>query len=138
MPESLLDPHENEAAHTWCYLDAFNKCQGPFSTLAMLRWLEAGYFDPTRPLRRDDEKGFTPLHDGSRIKRAARDIVLSARNQRHRPSTDSVDFSRHTLSLEAKVQSAQAALAPLYVLAKKDRGRLGGTPSARLDKKRKL
>lgn len=41
-----------------------------------------GYFDPTRPLRRDDEKGFTPLHDGSRIKRAAKDIVLSARSHR--------------------------------------------------------
>ncbi|KAL8435987.1 hypothetical protein ACSSS7_002032 [Eimeria intestinalis] len=85
LPDHLLNPQENEAAHTWCYLDAYNKarlCQGPFSTLAMLRWLEAGYFDATRPLRRDDEKGFTPLHDGSRIKRAARDIVLSARSQR--------------------------------------------------------
>lgn len=61
----------------------FPQCQGPFSTLAMLRWLEAGYFDASRPLRRDDEKGFTPLHDGSRIKRAARDIVLSARSHRH-------------------------------------------------------
>ncbi|KAL8275300.1 hypothetical protein Esti_000749 [Eimeria stiedai] len=135
LPDHLLDPQENEAAHTWCYLDAYNKamnthsledlvrwilqCQGPFSTLAMLRWLEAGYFDATRPLRRDDEKGFTPLHDGSRIKRAARDIVLSARSQRQRTASDAMDYSRHTLSLEAKVQSAQAALAPLYVLARK-------------------
>ncbi|CDJ38907.1 hypothetical protein, conserved [Eimeria tenella] len=163
VPERLLDPQENEAAHTWCYLDAFNKaclapltlslvsvffkncgshvtdspCQGPFSTLTMLRWLELGYFDPTRPLRRDDEKGFTPLHDGSRIKRAAKDIVLSARSHRSRAAADTVEYERPALSLQAKVQSAQAALAPLYVLAKKDRAR-PGTPANRSEKKRKM
>ncbi|KAL8450397.1 hypothetical protein Emag_003243 [Eimeria magna] len=72
-----------------------SKSSGPFSTLAMLRWLEAGYFDATRPLRRDDEKGFTPLHDGSRIKRAARDIVLSARSQRQKTISDGIGYSRH-------------------------------------------
>ncbi|OEH77213.1 hypothetical protein cyc_05575 [Cyclospora cayetanensis] len=25
VPEPLFDPQENEAAHTWCYLDAYNK-----------------------------------------------------------------------------------------------------------------
>ena len=27
VPERLLDPQENEAAHSWCYLDAFNKAR---------------------------------------------------------------------------------------------------------------
>lgn len=32
VPERLLDPQENEAAHTWCYLDAFNKaCLAPLT-----------------------------------------------------------------------------------------------------------
>lgn len=55
------------------------QCQGPFDTLQMLRWLEGGFFDPQRPLRRDDEAGFTPLADGKRLTEAAARIINTSR-----------------------------------------------------------
>ncbi|PFH33676.1 hypothetical protein BESB_078920 [Besnoitia besnoiti] len=74
-----LDPATNTDAHNWCYLDNDNQCQGPFDTLQMLRWYERGFFDPQRPVRRDDEAGFTPLNDGKRLLDVALRIVNLSR-----------------------------------------------------------
>ncbi|CBZ55414.1 conserved hypothetical protein [Neospora caninum Liverpool] len=133
-PPELLNPETSTVAHNWWYLDNKNKCQGPFDTLRILRWFEGGYFDSQRPFRRDDEAGFTPLDDGKRITDVAARIVNLARTsqraaaQRSRqrlPLGASVPLGRPSgeMTLEAKVQQAQAALAPLFHLAKKRQDR---------------
>ncbi|PHJ19780.1 gyf domain protein [Cystoisospora suis] len=128
---AMLNPAANREAHTWWYLDNSNQCQGPFDTLQMLRWFDGGFFDPQRPLRRDDEAGFTPLADGKRLTEVAARIINTSRQatgpnlqgQAGAPfsffNNPNQVFGSRDMSLEAKVQHAQVALAPLFMMAKK-------------------
>ncbi|EPT25715.1 hypothetical protein TGME49_315700 [Toxoplasma gondii ME49] len=148
-PPALLNPESNSAAHNWWYLDNKNKCQGPFDTLQVLRWFEGGFFDAQRLFRRDDEVCFTPVDDGKRITEVAARIVNVARTskraaqQRQHPirvlcAPVPPPSSSGEMSLEAKVQQAQAALAPLFDLAKKTRERPDPRHFAPLGKRRKF
>ncbi|KEP65835.1 UNVERIFIED_CONTAM: hypothetical protein HHA_315700 [Hammondia hammondi] len=148
-PPALLNPESNSAAHNWWYLDNKNKCQGPFDTLQVLRWFEGGFFDAQRLFRRDDEVCFTPVDDGKRITEVAARIVNIARTSKRaaqqRPHPISVlcapvppASSSGEMTLEAKVQQAQAALAPLFDLAKKTRERPDPRHFAPLGKRRRL
>eukprot|EP00922_Rhytidocystis_sp_ex-Travisia-forbesii_P072891 GHVS01108671.1.p1 GENE.GHVS01108671.1~~GHVS01108671.1.p1 ORF type:complete len:184 (-),score=40.06 GHVS01108671.1:385-936(-) len=153
---SFFDSSLCPAAHDWCYLDMSGQLQGPYTTPTMLRWLEMGYFQPTTQLRRDDEKGFTPLDDGGRIKFTATTVVNYARavsphcNSYHPPTAIAGPTATavppppprvppppsHPMSLKAKVESAQHALAPLFDLARKQQRQMPGGPE--IIKKRKL
>ncbi|TMW57354.1 hypothetical protein Poli38472_003279 [Pythium oligandrum] len=52
---------EVEVVDEWYYLDPQGMQQGPFKTMEMREWFEAGYFKPHLPIRFGREGTFTPL-----------------------------------------------------------------------------
>ncbi|KAJ8246840.1 hypothetical protein GJAV_G00255970 [Gymnothorax javanicus] len=56
-------PLSHEAAMKWFYKDPQGEIQGPFSTLEMSEWFQAGYFTMTLLVKRGCDEGFQPLGD---------------------------------------------------------------------------
>ncbi|XP_063059331.1 GRB10-interacting GYF protein 1 isoform X2 [Engraulis encrasicolus] len=61
-PASAL-PLSHEAAMKWFYKDPQGEIQGPFSTVEMCEWFQAGYFPMTLLVKRGCDEGFQPLGD---------------------------------------------------------------------------
>ncbi|XP_076131454.1 GRB10-interacting GYF protein 1 isoform X1 [Alosa pseudoharengus] len=61
-PASAL-PLSHEAAMKWFYKDPQGEIQGPFSTVEMCEWFQAGYFTMTLLVKRGCDEGFQPLGD---------------------------------------------------------------------------
>uniref|UniRef100_A0A8C8CFY0 GYF domain-containing protein n=1 Tax=Oncorhynchus tshawytscha TaxID=74940 RepID=A0A8C8CFY0_ONCTS len=57
--QSLTHP----AAMKWFYKDPQAEIQGPFSTVEMCEWFQAGYFSMTLLVKRGCDEGFQPLGD---------------------------------------------------------------------------
>lgn len=58
---SSLPPMAVEVKDEWFYLDPQGSQQGPFKSVEMREWFEAGYFKPHLPIRFGREGTFTPL-----------------------------------------------------------------------------
>ncbi|KAM9497816.1 GRB10-interacting GYF protein 1-like isoform 4-T6 [Salvelinus alpinus] len=56
-------PLSHEAAMKWFYKDPQGEIQGPFSTVEMCEWFQAGYFTMTLLVKRGCDEGFQPLGD---------------------------------------------------------------------------
>ncbi|XP_036380658.1 GRB10-interacting GYF protein 1-like [Megalops cyprinoides] len=56
-------PLSHEAAMKWFYKDPQGEIQGPFTTLEMSEWFQAGYFTMTLLVKRGCDEGFQPLGD---------------------------------------------------------------------------
>ncbi|KAK6316905.1 hypothetical protein J4Q44_G00123050 [Coregonus suidteri] len=56
-------PLSHEAAMKWFYKDPQAEIQGPFSTVEMCEWFQAGYFTMTLLVKRGCDEGFQPLGD---------------------------------------------------------------------------
>uniref|UniRef100_A0A8C8CCS0 GYF domain-containing protein n=1 Tax=Oncorhynchus tshawytscha TaxID=74940 RepID=A0A8C8CCS0_ONCTS len=56
-------PLSHEAAMKWFYKDPQGEVQGPFSTVEMCEWFQAGYFTMTLLVKRGCDEGFQPLGD---------------------------------------------------------------------------
>lgn len=56
-------PLSHEAAMKWFYKDPQGEIQGPFSTMEMCEWFQAGYFTMTLLVKRGCDEGFQPLGD---------------------------------------------------------------------------
>uniref|UniRef100_A0A8C9TB11 GRB10 interacting GYF protein 1 n=1 Tax=Scleropages formosus TaxID=113540 RepID=A0A8C9TB11_SCLFO len=56
-------PLSHEAAMKWFYKDPQGEIQGPFTTLEMSEWFQAGYFSMTLLVKRGCDEGFQPLGD---------------------------------------------------------------------------
>uniref|UniRef100_A0A8C7KTN7 GRB10 interacting GYF protein 1 n=1 Tax=Oncorhynchus kisutch TaxID=8019 RepID=A0A8C7KTN7_ONCKI len=56
-------PLSHEAAMKWFYKDPQAEIQGPFSTVEMCEWFQAGYFSMTLLVKRGCDEGFQPLGD---------------------------------------------------------------------------
>ncbi|KAJ7996575.1 hypothetical protein DPEC_G00238490 [Dallia pectoralis] len=56
-------PLSHEAAMKWFYKDPQGEIQGPFSTVEMCDWFQAGYFTMTLLVKRGCDEGFQPLGD---------------------------------------------------------------------------
>ncbi|XP_031441178.1 GRB10-interacting GYF protein 1 isoform X4 [Clupea harengus] len=56
-------PLSHEAAMKWFYKDPQGEIQGPFTTLEMCEWFQAGYFSMTLLVKRGCDEGFQPLGD---------------------------------------------------------------------------
>ncbi|XP_028839217.1 GRB10-interacting GYF protein 1 isoform X2 [Denticeps clupeoides] len=54
-------PLSHEAAMKWFYKDPQGEIQGPFSTVEMCEWFQAGYFTMTLLVKRGCDEGFQPL-----------------------------------------------------------------------------
>ncbi|KAJ8337750.1 hypothetical protein SKAU_G00367160 [Synaphobranchus kaupii] len=60
-------PLSHEAAMKWFYKDPQGEIQGPFTTLEMSEWFQAGYFTMTLLVKRGCDEGFQPLGDVIKI-----------------------------------------------------------------------
>ncbi|KAF1336660.1 Perq amino acid-rich with gyf domain-containing protein, partial [Globisporangium splendens] len=60
-PLSSLESLRVEVRDEWFYLDPQGLQQGPFKSIEMREWFEAGYFKPHLPIRFGREGAFTPL-----------------------------------------------------------------------------
>uniref|UniRef100_A0A3Q3X0Q0 GYF domain-containing protein n=1 Tax=Mola mola TaxID=94237 RepID=A0A3Q3X0Q0_MOLML len=56
-------PLSHEAARKWFYKDPQGEIQGPFTTVEMCEWFQAGYFTMTLLVKRGCDEGFQPLGD---------------------------------------------------------------------------
>ncbi|KAJ8372259.1 hypothetical protein AAFF_G00291140 [Aldrovandia affinis] len=56
-------PLSHEAAMKWFYKDPQGEIQGPFTTMEMSEWFQAGYFTMTLLVKRGCDEGFQPLGD---------------------------------------------------------------------------
>ncbi|XP_062305508.1 GRB10-interacting GYF protein 1 isoform X1 [Osmerus eperlanus] len=56
-------PLSHDAAMKWFYKDPQAEIQGPFTTLEMCEWFQAGYFTMTLLVKRGCDEGFQPLGD---------------------------------------------------------------------------
>uniref|UniRef100_A0AAQ5ZNS0 GYF domain-containing protein n=1 Tax=Amphiprion ocellaris TaxID=80972 RepID=A0AAQ5ZNS0_AMPOC len=56
-------PLNHEAAMKWFYKDPQGEIQGPFTTVEMCEWFQAGYFTMTLLVKRGCDEGFQPLGD---------------------------------------------------------------------------
>ncbi|XP_034021004.1 GRB10-interacting GYF protein 1 isoform X2 [Thalassophryne amazonica] len=56
-------PLSHEAAMKWFYKDPQGEIQGPFTTVEMCEWFQAGYFIMTLLVKRGCDEGFQPLGD---------------------------------------------------------------------------
>ncbi|CAB1316158.1 unnamed protein product [Coregonus sp. 'balchen'] len=56
-------PLSHEAAMKWFYKDPQAEIQGPFSTVEMCEWFQAGYFTMTLLVKRGCDEGFQALGD---------------------------------------------------------------------------
>ncbi|XP_063756536.1 GRB10-interacting GYF protein 1 isoform X4 [Eleginops maclovinus] len=56
-------PLSHEAAMKWFYKDPQGEIQGPFTTVEMCEWFQAGYFTMTLLVKRGCDEGFQPLGD---------------------------------------------------------------------------
>ncbi|KAM6970007.1 LOW QUALITY PROTEIN: GRB10-interacting GYF protein 1-like [Aplochiton taeniatus] len=56
-------PLSHEAAMKWFYKDPQGEVQGPFTTVEMCEWFQAGYFTMTLLVKRGCDEGFQPLGD---------------------------------------------------------------------------
>ncbi|KAM9718173.1 GRB10-interacting GYF protein 1 isoform 2-T2 [Menidia menidia] len=56
-------PLTHEAAMKWFYKDPQGEIQGPFTTVEMCEWFQAGYFTMTLLVKRGCDEGFQPLGD---------------------------------------------------------------------------
>ncbi|XP_068611768.1 GRB10-interacting GYF protein 1 [Brachionichthys hirsutus] len=56
-------PLSHEAAMKWFYKDPQAEIQGPFTTVEMCEWFQAGYFTMTLLVKRGCDEGFQPLGD---------------------------------------------------------------------------
>ncbi|MEQ2164866.1 hypothetical protein GOODEAATRI_011128, partial [Goodea atripinnis] len=56
-------PLSHEAAMKWFYKDPQGEIQGPFTTVEMCEWFQAGYFSMTLLVKRGCDEGFQPLGD---------------------------------------------------------------------------
>ncbi|CAL9694381.1 unnamed protein product [Knipowitschia caucasica] len=56
-------PLSHEAAMKWFYKDPQGEIQGPFNTIEMCEWFQAGYFTMTLLVKRGCDEGFQPLGD---------------------------------------------------------------------------
>ncbi|XP_059932520.1 GRB10-interacting GYF protein 1 isoform X3 [Gadus macrocephalus] len=56
-------PLGHEAAKKWFYKDPQGEIQGPFTTMEMCEWFQAGYFTMTLLVKRGCDEGFQPLGD---------------------------------------------------------------------------
>ncbi|XP_057710951.1 GRB10-interacting GYF protein 1 isoform X2 [Corythoichthys intestinalis] len=54
-------PLSHEAAMKWFYKDPQGEIQGPFTTVEMCEWFQAGYFTMTLLVKRGCDEGFQPL-----------------------------------------------------------------------------
>uniref|UniRef100_A0A3P8YDZ4 GYF domain-containing protein n=1 Tax=Esox lucius TaxID=8010 RepID=A0A3P8YDZ4_ESOLU len=62
-PRDSALPLSHEAAMKWFYKDPQGEIQGPFSTVEMCEWFQAGYFTMTLLVKRGCDEGFQPLGD---------------------------------------------------------------------------
>ncbi|XP_041841473.1 GRB10-interacting GYF protein 1 isoform X3 [Melanotaenia boesemani] len=56
-------PLGHEAAMKWFYKDPQGEIQGPFTTVEMCEWFQAGYFTMSLLVKRGCDEGFQPLGD---------------------------------------------------------------------------
>uniref|UniRef100_A0A674EEC8 GRB10 interacting GYF protein 1 n=1 Tax=Salmo trutta TaxID=8032 RepID=A0A674EEC8_SALTR len=56
-------PLSHDAAMKWFYKDPQAEIQGPFTTLEMYEWFQAGYFSMSLLVKRGCDEGFQPLGD---------------------------------------------------------------------------
>nr|XP_057923631.1 GRB10-interacting GYF protein 1 isoform X3 [Doryrhamphus excisus] len=56
-------PLSHEASMKWFYKDPQGEIQGPFTTVEMCEWFQAGYFTMTLLVKRGCDEGFQPLGD---------------------------------------------------------------------------
>ncbi|XP_026072351.1 GRB10-interacting GYF protein 1-like isoform X2 [Carassius auratus] len=56
-------PLSHDSAMKWFYKDPQGEIQGPFSTVEMCEWFQAGYFDMNLLVKRGCDEGFQPLGD---------------------------------------------------------------------------
>ncbi|XP_035375548.1 GRB10-interacting GYF protein 1 isoform X3 [Electrophorus electricus] len=56
-------PLTHDSAMKWFYKDPQGEIQGPFSTIEMCEWFQAGYFCMTLLVKRGCDEGFQPLGD---------------------------------------------------------------------------
>ncbi|KAM8881070.1 GRB10-interacting GYF protein 1 [Synchiropus picturatus] len=56
-------PLSHESAMKWFYKDPQGEIQGPFTTVEMCEWFQAGYFTMTLLVKRGCDEGFQPLGD---------------------------------------------------------------------------
>ncbi|XP_023804697.1 GRB10-interacting GYF protein 1 isoform X1 [Oryzias latipes] len=56
-------PLSHEAAMKWFYKDPQGEIQGPFTTVEMCEWFQAGYFTMSLLVKRGCDEGFQPLGD---------------------------------------------------------------------------
>ncbi|XP_017283463.1 GRB10-interacting GYF protein 1 isoform X2 [Kryptolebias marmoratus] len=56
-------PLTHESAMKWFYKDPQGEIQGPFTTVEMCEWFQAGYFTMTLLVKRGCDEGFQPLGD---------------------------------------------------------------------------
>ncbi|XP_038831617.1 GRB10-interacting GYF protein 1 [Salvelinus namaycush] len=56
-------PLSHDAAMKWFYKDPQAEIQGPFTTLEMCEWFQAGYFSMSLLVKRGCDEGFQPLGD---------------------------------------------------------------------------
>ncbi|XP_027020751.2 GRB10-interacting GYF protein 1 isoform X2 [Tachysurus fulvidraco] len=56
-------PLSHDSAMKWFYKDPQGEIQGPFSTVEMCEWFQAGYFSMTLLVKRGCDEGFQPLGD---------------------------------------------------------------------------
>ncbi|XP_076843464.1 GRB10-interacting GYF protein 1 isoform X2 [Brachyhypopomus gauderio] len=56
-------PLSHDSAMKWFYKDPQGEIQGPFSTIEMCEWFQAGYFSMALLVKRGCDEGFQPLGD---------------------------------------------------------------------------
>ncbi|XP_063042416.1 GRB10-interacting GYF protein 1 [Engraulis encrasicolus] len=56
-------PLSHDSAMKWFYKDPQGEIQGPFTTVEMCEWFQAGYFSMTLLVKRGCDEGFQPLGD---------------------------------------------------------------------------
>ncbi|XP_034146341.1 GRB10-interacting GYF protein 1 isoform X2 [Esox lucius] len=56
-------PLSHDAAMKWFYKDPQGEIQGPFTTMEMCEWFQAGYFTMSLLVKRGCDEGFQPLGD---------------------------------------------------------------------------
>ncbi|XP_062850361.1 GRB10-interacting GYF protein 1 isoform X2 [Trichomycterus rosablanca] len=56
-------PLSHDSAMKWFYKDPQGEIQGPFSTVEMCEWFQAGYFSMSLLVKRGCDEGFQPLGD---------------------------------------------------------------------------
>ncbi|XP_030648500.1 GRB10-interacting GYF protein 1 isoform X2 [Chanos chanos] len=56
-------PLSHESAMKWFYKDPQGEIQGPFTTVEMCEWFQAGYFTMSLLVKRGCDEGFQPLGD---------------------------------------------------------------------------